>query len=49
MHPTIDLTPHMAMMCFEDIKTYFSYAFVDLKKKETLLFPIMTHGTCCSK
>jgi hypothetical protein len=46
MSPTIDLTPYMAMRHFEDIKTYFPYAFSDFKKK-TLLFPIMTCGTLC--
>jgi hypothetical protein len=39
MSPTIDLTPYMAMRCFEDIKTYFPYAFADFHKKN-LLFPI---------
>jgi hypothetical protein len=46
MSPTIDLTPYMAMRRFEDIKTYFLYAFADFKKKN-LLFPVMTHGTWC--
>jgi hypothetical protein len=46
MSPTIDLTPYMAMRHFEDIKTYFPYAFSDFKKK-TLLFPILTCGTWC--
>jgi hypothetical protein len=31
MSPTIDLTPYMAMRCFEDIKTYFPYAMLTLK------------------
>jgi hypothetical protein len=34
MSPTIDLTPCMAMRHFEDIKTYFPYAFADLEKKK---------------
>jgi hypothetical protein len=31
MTPSIDLTPFMAMQCFEDIKTYFPQVFFDVK------------------
>jgi hypothetical protein len=37
MSPRIDVTPHMPLRRFEDIKTYFPYAFADFEKKNPAL------------
>jgi hypothetical protein len=37
MSPNIDLTPHMPMRCFEDIKTFLPYAFADFEKQNPAL------------
>ncbi len=37
MSPNIDLTPHMPMRCFKDIKTFLPYAFVDFEKRSPAL------------
>ena len=34
MSPAFDLSPYMAMRCFEDIKTYFPQAFADFEKSD---------------
>jgi hypothetical protein len=37
LSPSIDLTPHMPMRRFEDIKTYLPYAFADFEKRNPAL------------
>jgi hypothetical protein len=37
MSPNINLTPHMPMRCFKDIKTFLPYAFPDFEKRNPAL------------